>query len=65
MKAAIRRVRAWLGRRTTTQLAVGIAVLSVLALTGSLAVTSAAVRIDQREKAALAALDDYGAMAAK
>jgi signal transduction histidine kinase len=60
-----RRIRAWLGRRTTTQLAAGIAVLSALALTGSLAVTGAAVRMDQREQAALAALDDYGAMALK
>ncbi|MFN3557645.1 MAG: ATP-binding protein [Brevundimonas sp.] len=65
MTGPFRRIRAWLGRRTTTQLAAGIAVLSALALTGSLAVTSAAVRMDQREKAALAALDDYGAMASK
>ncbi len=34
-------------------------------LTGSLVATSAAVRMDQREKAALAALDDYGAMVGK
>jgi signal transduction histidine kinase len=60
-----RRVRAWLGRRTTTQLAAGIAVLSAVVLTGSLLVTGAAVRMDQREKAALAALDDYGAMVSK
>jgi signal transduction histidine kinase len=60
-----RRLRAWLGQRTTTQLAASIAVLSALALTGSLVVTGAAVRMDQREKAALAALDDYGAMAEK
>ncbi len=65
MTGPFRRIRAWLGRRTTTQLAAGIAVLSALALTGSLAVTSAAVRMDQREKAALAALDDYGSMASK
>ena len=65
MTGRFRRIRAWLGRRTTTQLAAGIAVLSALALTGSLAVTSAAVRMDQREKAALAALDDYGSMASK
>ncbi len=65
MTGPFRRIRAWLGRRTTTQLAAGIAVLSALALTGSLAVTSAAVRMDQRQKAALAALDDYGAMASK
>lgn len=65
MKGPWRRIRAWLGRRTTTQLAAGIAVLSALALTGSLAITGTAVRLDQREKAALAALDDYGAMASK
>lgn len=65
MIGLLRRVRVWLGRRTTTQLAAGIAVLSALALSGSLAVTSAAVRMDQREKAALAALDDYGSMASK
>lgn len=61
----LRRVRAWLGRRTTTQLAAGIAVLSALTLTGSLVVTGMAVRLDEREKAALAALDDYSAMAGK
>jgi signal transduction histidine kinase len=65
MADPFRRVRAWLGRRTTTQLAAGIAVLSAVVLTGSLLVTGAAVRTDQREKAALAALDDYGAMASK
>jgi signal transduction histidine kinase len=59
------RLRAWLGRRTTTQLAAGIAIMAAIALTGSLMVTSAAVRMDQREKAALAALDDYGAMVGK
>jgi len=59
------RLRAWLGRRTTTQLAAGIAVMAAAALIGSLMVTSAAVRMDQREKAALAALDDYGAMVGK
>jgi signal transduction histidine kinase len=58
-------LRAWLGRRTSTQLAAGIAVMAALALTGSLLVTGAAVRMDQREKAALAALDDYGAMVEK
>ncbi|MDP3370502.1 MAG: hypothetical protein Q8M32_11735, partial [Brevundimonas sp.] len=57
--------RAWLGRRTSTQLAAGIAVMAALALTGSLMATGAAVRMDQREKAALAALDDYGAMVGK
>ena len=39
--------------------------LAALALSGSLLVTGAAVRMDQREKAALAALDDYGAMVSK
>ncbi len=58
-------VRAWLGRRTTTQLAAGVAVLSALALTGSLLVTGAAVRLEQRQTAALAALDDYSAMVEK
>lgn len=59
------RLRAWLGRRTMTQLAVGIAVTAALALTGSLMATSAAVRMDQREKAALAALNDYSTMVSK
>ena len=61
----LRRLRAWLGRRTSTQLAAGIAVMAAVALIGSVMVTSAAVRMDQREKAALAALDDYGAMVGK
>lgn len=65
MRGAFRRLRAWLNRLTTTQLAVGIAVLSALALTGSLFVTSTAVRMDQREKAALAALADYVTMSDK
>lgn len=65
MGGAFRRARTWLGRRTTTQLAAGIAILSALALTGSLLVTGWAVQADQREKAALAALDDYATMAAK
>lgn len=56
---------AWLGGRTMTQLAATIAVMAVLALIGSVLVTGAAVRMDQREKAALAALADYGAMASK
>ncbi len=55
----------WLSRRTSTQLAAGMGVLAALALSGSLLITGAAVRIDQREKAALAALDDYGAMVSK
>ncbi|MBA4803750.1 MAG: HAMP domain-containing histidine kinase [Brevundimonas sp.] len=57
--------RGWLGRLTTTQLAAGIAVLSAAALTASLLVTGAAVRHEQRQTAALAALDDYSAMVAK
>jgi signal transduction histidine kinase len=65
MRGTFRRLRAWLNRLTTTQLAVGIAVLSALALTGSLFVTSTAVRMDQREKAALAALADYVTMSDK
>jgi len=40
-------------------------VLAALALSGSLLITGTAVRMDQREKAALAALDDYGAMVSK
>lgn len=59
------RLRAWLGRRTTTQLAAGIAVMAALALTGAMMATSAAVRMDRRETAALAALDDYGTMVEK
>lgn len=59
------RLRAWLGRRTSTQLAAGIAVMAAVALVGSLMVTSAAVRMDQRETAALAALDDYSTMVEK
>lgn len=63
--ATLRGPRRWLWRRTSTQLAAGMAVVAALALTGSLFVTGAAVRMDQREKAALAALDDYGAMGTK
>lgn len=58
-------LRAWLARRTSTQLAAGIAVMAAVALTGSLMATSAAVRMDQREKAALAALNDYSSMVGK
>lgn len=54
-----------LARPTATQLTAALAVLAALAMTGSLAVTGLAVRADQREKAALAALQDYAAMAAK
>ena len=60
-----RRPAQWLARRSTAQLAAAMGVLSALALAGSLLVTDAAVRMDQREKAALAALDDYGAMVSK
>lgn len=55
----------WLARRTSTQLAAAMGVLAALALSGSLLITGAAVRMDQREKAALAALDDYSAMVTK
>lgn len=55
----------WLARRTATQLAAAMGVLAALALSGSLLITGAAVRMDQREKAALAALDDYSAMVTK
>ena len=58
-------LRGWLARRTSTQLAATMGVLAALALSGSLLVTGAAVRMDQREKAALAALDDYSAMVTK
>ncbi|MFJ6025703.1 sensor histidine kinase [Brevundimonas sp. NPDC092305] len=61
----LRRLRGWLGRRTSTQLAAGMAVLAAAALAGSLLVTGAAVRADQRQQAALAALDDYSALAEK
>lgn len=50
---------------TGTWLAAAVAVVAALALAGSLVVTWQAVRMDQREKAALAALQDYGAMLAK
>jgi signal transduction histidine kinase len=52
-------LRAWLGRRTSTQLVAVIAVSAALALTGSLVVTGLAARMDQRQQAALAALDDF------
>lgn len=58
-------IRRWLGRRTTTQLASALAVMAAVALTGSLVVTGQAVRMDQRQQAALLALADYGAMASK
>lgn len=56
---------AWMARRTLTQLASGLAVLAAVALTGSLVVTGQAARLDQRQQAALSALDDFGAMASK
>lgn len=55
----------WLGRRTSSQLASGLAVMAAVALTGSLLVTGQAARLDQRQQAALAALADFGAMASK
>ena len=58
-------LRRRLGRGTSTQLVAVMAVVAALALTGSLYVTGAAVRTDQREQAALAALDDYGSMVQK
>lgn len=65
LSALLIRARDGLARRTTTQLASGLAVLAALALTGSLLVTGQAVRTDQRQQAALAALADYGAMVSK
>jgi signal transduction histidine kinase len=56
---------AWLGRRTSTQLASALAVLAALALTGSLLITGRAAQLDQRQQAALAALADFGAIATK
>ena len=56
---------AWMARRTLTQLASGLAVLAAVALTGSLMVTGQAARLDQRQQAALSALEDFGAMASK
>lgn len=58
-------LRGWLGRRTSTQLAAGMAVMAAIALAGSLIVTGLAVRADQRQQAALAALDDYSALTEK
>lgn len=55
----------WLARRTTTQLSAALAVAAAVVLAGSLVWTGRAVRMDQREEAALAALDDYGAMVQK
>lgn len=58
-------LRDWLGRRTSTQLVAAIAVLAAVALSGSLLVTGLAVRTDQRQQAALAALDDFAAVTQK
>lgn len=55
----------WLSRRTTAQLSIAVAVLAALALSGSVIITGQAVRADQRQKAALAALADYAAMVDK
>ena len=38
----------WMARRSSTQLAAAMGVLAALALSGSLLVTGAAVRMDQR-----------------
>lgn len=65
MAGPVQRLSGWLARRSSTQLAAAMGVLAALALSGSLLITGAAVRMDQREKAALAALDDYGAMVSK
>lgn len=65
MPGRLRAIRSWLAARTSTQLAATIAILSAAALSGSLYVTGLAVQIDQREKAALAALADYAAMVSK
>lgn len=54
-----------MARRTLTQLAVGLAIMAVIALTGSLLVTGRAARQDQRQQAALSALADFGAIASK
>lgn len=59
------RIKGWLGRRTLAQLSVAVGLLAAIALSGSLVVTGMAVRAEQRKQAALAALADYAAMAAK
>ncbi|MCA3698695.1 ATP-binding protein [Brevundimonas sp.] len=56
---------AWLGRRTSTQLASALAILAAVALSGSLLITGRAAQLDQRQQAALAALADFGAIATK
>ncbi|HRO33827.1 MAG TPA: HAMP domain-containing sensor histidine kinase [Brevundimonas sp.] len=64
-RALIGAVGGWIGRRTTTQLSAALAILAAAALSASLFATGLAARMDQREQAALAALDDYGAMVSK
>ena len=61
----IARLRRTVLNLTAAQLTAVMAVLAALALGGSLIITGMALRADQREKAALAALQDYAAMAAK
>ncbi|WP_051651280.1 sensor histidine kinase [Brevundimonas bacteroides] len=56
---------AWLGRRTTTELASALAILAAVALSGSLMITGRAAQLDQRQQAALAALADFAAIAVK
>lgn len=56
---------ALVARRTLTQLAIGLAVMAAIALTGSLLITGHAAREDQRQQAALSALADFGAIASK
>jgi signal transduction histidine kinase len=56
---------AWLGRRTTTELASALAILAAVALSGSLMITGRAAQLDQRQQAALAALADFAAIATK
>ena len=58
-------IRARLAGLTATRLAGLMAVLAAVGLSGSLVLTGFAIRMDQREKAALAALADYGAMVSK
>ena len=53
---------AWLGRRTTTELASALAILAAVALSGSLLITSRAVQLDQRRQAALVALAEFDAI---
>jgi signal transduction histidine kinase len=65
LAAIWRNLAGWLSRRTSTQLASGLAVMAALALTGSLLITGQAARLDQRQQAALAALADFGGMASK